>query len=149
MGMHKAAADGLDQWLGLPLENGKPVGLFSDGNGCFTNAVGPPGLGGNMDGIHGMGPGAITYALTEHFALTGDVQWLKANAPRMKANIEWIARQRRLLAKIIPGGDRLWCKGLQPAHQVTPDSGGQLMQFYESEAYYCMAVQRFAEIVAN
>ena len=27
MGMHKEAADGLDQWLGLPLQNRKPVGL--------------------------------------------------------------------------------------------------------------------------
>ena len=51
------------------------------------------------------------------------------------------------LPRRIPGGDRLWCKGLQPAHQVTPDSGGQLMQFYESEAYYWLAVQRFAEIL--
>ena len=64
----------------------------------------------------------------------------------MKANVEWILRQRRLCRGVVPGGDRLWCKGLQPAHQVTPDSGGQLMQFYESEAYYWLAVQRFAGI---
>jgi hypothetical protein len=149
VGMHKAAADGLDQWLGLPLKNGKPTGLFSEGNGCMTNAVGPPGAGGNMDGIHGMGPGAIMFALTEHFALTGDGQWLKASVPRMKANVQWILRQRQLLSEVIPGGKRLWCKGLQPAHQVTPDSGGQLMQFYESEAYYWLAVQRFARILAQ
>ena len=96
-----------------------------------------------------MGPGAIMLALVEHFRLTGDNEWLKANAPRMKANVEWILRQRRLLADVIPGGDRLWCKGLQPAHQVTPDSGGQLMQFYESEAYYWLAVQRFAQILTR
>jgi hypothetical protein len=147
MGMHKEAADGLDQWLSLPLQNKKPVGLFCDGDGCLTQAVGPPGAGGNMDGVHGMGPGAIMFALTEHFRLTGDGEWLKAGAPRMKANVEWILRQRRLLAGVVPGGDRLWCKGLQPAHQVTPDSGGQLMQFYESEGYYWLAVQRFAQIL--
>ena len=96
-----------------------------------------------------MGPGAIMFALVEHFRLTGDDEWLKANAPRMKANVEWILRQRRLLAGIVPGGDRLWCKGLQPPHQVTPDSGGQLMQFYESEAYYWLAVERFADILAQ
>ena len=67
----------------------------------------------------------------------------------MKANAEWILRQRRLLAGVVPGGERLWCKGLQPAHQVTPDSGGQLMQFYESEAYYWLAVRRLAEILAQ
>ncbi len=148
MGMHRQAADGLDQWLGLPIEKKPPVGLFSDGRGCLTQAVGPLGAGGNMDGIHGMGPGAIMFALTEHFRLTGDCRWLQANLPWMKANVDWILRQRRLLASIIPGGDRLWCKGLQPAHQVTPDSGGQLMQFYESEGYYWLAVQRFAQILA-
>jgi hypothetical protein len=149
MGRHKAAADGLDQWLDLPLRNGKPVGHFSDGDGCLTNAVGPPGKGGNMDGIHGFGPGAIMFALTEHFRLTGDDQWLKTHAPRMKANVQWMLRQRRLLAGVLPGGERLWCKGLQPAHQVTPDSGGQLMQFYESEGYYWLAVQRFARILSR
>ena len=57
MGMHKEAGDGLDQWLSLPLERPKPVGHFSDGDGCLTHAEGPPGVGGNMDGIHAMGPG--------------------------------------------------------------------------------------------
>ncbi len=41
MGQHKEAADGLDQWLGLPLHNQKPAGLFSDGDSCLTFAVGP------------------------------------------------------------------------------------------------------------
>ena len=50
-GVHDAAADGLDQWLALPLANEKPVGLFSDGDGCLAHAVGPPGVGGNMDGV--------------------------------------------------------------------------------------------------
>jgi len=149
MGMHKEAEDGLDQWLSLPLQRPKPVGHFSDGDGCLTHAEGPPGAGGNMDGIHGMGPGAIMYALSEHFYLTGNRDWLQTHAPRMKANVEWILRQRRLLSAAIPGGERLWCKGLQPAHQVTPDSGGQLMQFYESEAYYWLAVQRLAQILAQ
>jgi hypothetical protein len=165
MGMHKAAADGLDQWLTLPMETkivpgqgghhgwakpDRPVGLFTDGRGCLTHAEGSPlGVGGHMDGVHSMGPGAIMYPLTEHFRVTGDKEWLKANAPRMKANVEWILRQRRVLAGVVPRGERLWCKGLQPPHQVTPDSGGQLMQFYESEAYYWLAVQRFAQILSQ
>jgi hypothetical protein len=164
MGMHKEAGDGLDQWLTLPMEFNivpgkgghhggakpdRPVGLFSDGRGCLTHAVGPPGAGNHMDGVHSMGPGAIMLPLVEHFRCTGDKEWLKANSPRMKANVEWILRQRHLMAGVVPGGERLWCTGLQPAHQVTPDSGGQLMQFYESEAYYWAAVQRFAQILSQ
>jgi len=161
-GMHKEAADGLDQWLRLPLqpqvvpgEGGhhgwalpdRPLGLFSDGQGCLTHAKGPPGAGGHMDGVHAMGPGAIMFALVEHFRLTGDVAWLKASAPRMKANAEWILRQRQLLAQNLPSGERLWSKGLQPAHVVTPDSHSMHMQFYETEAYYWLAVKRMAELL--
>ena len=50
---------------------------------------------------------------------------------------------------MVPGGERLWCKGLQPALQVTPDSGGLWMQFYECEAYYWAAVAHFADALAT
>ncbi len=161
-GLHKETADGLDQWLRLPVDPtvvpgagghhgwalpDRPLGLFSDGRGCLTHAEGIPGAGGHMDGVHCMGPGAIMFTLTEHFGLTGDLGWLKANAARMKANAEWILRQRRLLAGNLPGGERLWSKGLQPAHVVTPDSERMHMQFYESEAYYWLAVKRMAELL--
>jgi hypothetical protein len=161
-GMHKEAADGLDQWLGLPMQPrivpgagghhpwalpDRPLGHFSDGDGCLTHAEGIPGAGGHMDGVHAMGPGAIMFAAIEHFRLTGDTDWLRANAPRMKANAQWILRQRQLLAGIIPGGQRLWSKGLQPAHVVTPDSERMEMQYYESEAYYWLAVKRMAELL--
>ncbi|MCL5096917.1 MAG: hypothetical protein M1608_05205 [Candidatus Omnitrophica bacterium] len=150
IGMHKEAADGLDQWLELTLERPKPLGLFSDGYGCFTHAkdyIG--GVGGTMDGVHCMGPGAIAWTMTEHYWLTGDEAWLKAAAPRMKANAEWILRQRNLWKTVIPNGDRLWCKGLQPAHVVTPDSANMHMQFYESEAYYWLSVEQLGETLAQ
>jgi hypothetical protein len=97
-----------------------------------------------MDGIHAFGPGSIGWALTEHYWLTGDKKWLEAVAPRIAANAEWMLRQRQVMSKAVPGGERLWCKGLQPALEVTPDSGGLWMQFYEAEAYYCMFVSRMA-----
>jgi hypothetical protein len=162
-GMHRAAADGLDQWLRLPLAPkvvpgsgghhqwavpDRPLGHFSDGQGCLTHAEGAPGAGGHMDGVHCMGPGAIMFSLAEHFRLTGDTNWLKAALPRMKANAEWILRQRQLLAHNLPGGRGLWSKGLQPAHVVTPDSERMHMQFYESEAYYWLAVKNIAELLA-
>jgi hypothetical protein len=148
MGAHDAAADGFDQWLSLPLDREHPVGLFSEGRGALTFAVGPDGIGGNMDGIHAFGPGSIGWALTQHYWMTGDKAWLKANAPRMIANAQWMLRQRRVMSSAVPGGARLWCKGLQPALQVTPDSGGLWMQFYECEAYYWASVSRLAATIA-
>jgi hypothetical protein len=155
MGSHKAAEDGFDQWVSLPMDPNsaghhggalpdRPNGLFSEGHGCLTHAVGPAGAGGHMDGIHAFGPGSIGWALTEHYWMTGDAEWLKANAPRIKANAEWMLRQRQMVSKVVPGGERLWCKGLQPALQVTPDSGGLWMQFYEAEAYYGASLSRLA-----
>ncbi len=161
MGLHREAADGLDQWLKLPLQPhsskdthpyskpDRPLGLFSDGEGALTHAVGPPGAGGHMDAVHAMGPGAIMFALAEHYRLTGDTNWLAANLPRMKANAEWILRQRRLTEHIIPNGQRLWNKGLLPAHVVTPDSFVMHMDFYESEAYYWLAVNSVAGMLAR
>jgi hypothetical protein len=160
-GMHQEAADGLEQWLSLPLQPGavkgtheasksdRPLGHFSEGKGCLTHAVGPEGVGGHMDAVHSMGPGAIMFALAEHFRLTGDLEWLRANAPRMKANAEWVLRQRQVLARNLPAGERLWSKGLQSAHVVTPDSLSMHMQFYESEAYYWLAVKSMAELLAK
>lgn len=161
MGEHQAAADGFDQWLSLPLDPrvseghhgwalpDRPSGLFSDGHGCLTHAEGPAGAGGHMDGVHAFGPGSIGWALVQHYRLTGDASWLRAAAPRLQANVEWMLRQRDLMRSLVPGGDRLWCSGLQPALQVTPDSGGLWMQFYECEAYYCTAVAHFAEALVS
>ena len=174
MGSHQAAEDGYDQWVSLPMQPAiapgmkaeserewepdkqhgwslpdRPVGNFTDGLGCLTLAEGVPGMGGHMDGVHAFGPGSIGWALIEHYRLTGDMTWFKASAPRIKANIDWMLRQRRTVQNMVPGGERLWCKGLQPALQVTPDSGGLWMQFYEAEAYYWAAVQHFAEALAT
>jgi hypothetical protein len=160
MGDHKAAEDGLHQWVSLPMDPDsqghhdwaladRPNGLFSEGRGCLTHAEGPPGVGGHMDGVHAFGPGSIGWALVEHYRLTGDKEWFKAHAPRIKANVEWMLRQRQTVQNMVPGGDRLWCKGLQPALQVTPDSGGLWMQFYEAEAYYWLAVRNFAEALST
>jgi hypothetical protein len=163
-GMHKEAADGLDQWLSLPMQpkaqpggwqgtprcpDDRPYGNFSSGHGCFTHAVGPKGVGGHMDGAHCFGPGAIAYTMCEHWGLTADTAWLKTHAPRMKANADWVLGQRKLLAEILPNGQQLASRGLQPAHVVTPDSGSMHMQFYETEAYYWLAVQRMADMLAT
>ncbi len=145
MGAHKEVEDGFDQFLQLPVDRKTPSGNFSDGTGCLTGAGKNPAY----DSAHMFGPGSIAWALTEHYWLTGDKEWLKAAAPRIKANAEWMLRQRQLLPSLVPGGERLWCRGLQPALQVTPDSGGLWMQFYECEAYYWASVSRFAATLAE
>ena len=161
MGSHKAAEDGFDQWVSLPMDPksgpghnegalpDRPTGLFSEGHGCLTHAVGPKGVGDHMDGIHAFGPGSIGWALAEHYWLTGDTAWLKTNAPRIMANAQWMLRQRQTTKNMLPGGERLWCKGLLPARQPTPDSGGLWMHVYECEAYYWLFLSHFADALST
>jgi hypothetical protein len=160
MGSHAAAEAGYDQWTTLPMDpdstghhewalRDRPSGLFTEGHGCLTHAVGPPGVGGQMDGIHAFGPGSIGWALVEHYRITGDQKWFKANAPRIMANAQWMIRQRHAAEKMVPGGERLWCKGLLPARQPTPDSGGLWMHVYECEAYYWVFLSHFANALST
>ena len=85
-----------------------------------------------MDGVHAFGPGSIGWALTEHYWMSGDTEWFKAvrAADQGQRPVD-AAPTARAYRAVVPGGERLWCKGLQPALQVTPDSGGLWMQFYE------------------
>jgi len=157
MGAHQAAEAGFDQWTSLPMDASPagrheietsietPVGLFSEGHGALSHAVGSNGIGGQMDGIHAFGHGAIGWALAEHYWLTRDKKWLAANAPRIIAGMEWALRQRQVMTQAVPGGQRLWCKGLEPPMQVTPDSGGLWMHFYEAEAYYWSSLAQLAD----
>ena len=171
MGMHKEARDGLHQWLSLPVElnvvlgprpagqvrhqqgtlRDRPLGLYSEGRGCFANAEGPPGVGDNMDGTHGNGAGSIAFAMNEHFLLTGDRDWLERNVARIQANAEWILRQRQWTSTLVPGGERLWCKGLQPAVQISSDKScgsGFFMQYFVTDAMYSLAVGGLAGLLA-
>ncbi len=173
MGLHQQAKDGYHQWLKLPTQpfvsigeiagpklgdnkrdkhfggsfQDRPTGNFSDGYGSFTLAEGVPGIAGHLDGVHAYGPGCIGWAINEHYLLTRDNSWLNANVERIKANVEWMLRQRQFLKKMLPGGERLWGKGLQPALEATPDSQGMFMQWYWSEAFYYATVARFVKLL--
>ena len=65
--------------------------------------------------------------------------------------------QRRMDVAATACRARTWCRaandcgarGCNQPLQVTPDSGGLWMQFYECEAYYWVAVANFAEALAT
>ena len=154
MGSHQAAEDGFDQWMSLPMDPNsaghhewalpdRPNGLFSEGHGCLTHAVGPAG----RRRPHGRRP-----CLRPRLHRLGPRRALLADRRHGVAESQRAADQgqRRVDAasaagrstNMVPGGERLWCKGLLPARQVTPDSGGLWMQFYECEAYYWLFLSR-------
>ena len=92
----------------------RPLGLFSDGRGCLTHAEGPPGAGGHMDGVHGMGPGAIMFTLVEHFRLTGDREWLEGRRGILAECVASLANRDHPTAGLrngLMGVDSDRCKG--------------------------------------
>ena len=76
MGMHKAAADGMGVWLDRQQEDGM---LITDHP---------------HDRMHAAGALAIPWVMVDHYWLTGDQEWLKAQAPRLKAAAQWIVKRR-------------------------------------------------------
>ena len=150
MGMHKEAWTGWTSGSVFPSKTRSRWAFSRTGSVASRMPRARRARGKHGRHLHAMGPGAIMFALVEHFRLSGDGEWLKAKraADESQRRVDF-APEAAPGPRIVPGGDRLWCKGLQPAHQVTPDSGGQLMQFYESEAYYWLVVRRFARILAQ
>ena len=133
MGSHQAAEDGLDQWTSLPMDPSsapghhewalpdRPSGLFSEGHGCLTHAVGPPGAGGHMDGIHAFGPGSIGWALDRTLLADRRRQVAESRRAADQGQRPVDAAAAAGDAKhMVPGGERLWCKGLQPALSADP-----------------------------
>ena len=81
LGMHKVAADGMGLWL----NSQKSDGMLLTDHG--------------HDRKHAMGALLIPWVMAEHYRLTGDLDWLKTQAPRLKAAGHWILERRRATMK--------------------------------------------------
>ena len=85
--------------------------------------------------------------MLEHFGLTRDRDWLAKNAAKLNANADWMIQQRKDFWKAIPGHERLWADGLLPPHNIWDSRVWR--SWYESNASYCHAVARHAEVIAE
>ncbi len=139
-GMHRAARDGLDRWL--ERDESIPVrldGLFSDTRGAMSGV--------EWDWQHAGGPGVIQWQMVEHYLLTGEPDWLTRAAPKLKANADWMIRQRHEYLSDLPGRRRLWICGLLPPHNIWDSANWR--PWYESNANYCFGLDRYAEVIAD
>ena len=136
MGMHRIARDCLALWL----ENQKADG------GLTLNT--------RAERAHAIGQLSIPWVMAEHYRLTGDKEWLKAQAPRLKAAADWIIARRRTTMKDsltpeeqrqIKGGQRSPC-GLQPAISCG-DGGGRY--FIWPDAYGYQSLRLLADVLTE
>jgi hypothetical protein len=93
------------------------------------------------------GAGLLQLAMLDHYALTGDKGWLAKAIPKLKANSEWILRQRKATTEGTGRRQRSWRHGLHPPHNNWDSHVWR--SWYESDAIYCAAVRRFAQVIAD
>ena len=140
MGLHREARDGYEMWLDrVEKPVPPPDGLWTGGPGRFFSGI-------EWDNAHGGGISLIHIRMLEHFLLTRDRPWLAKNAPKLNANADWIVRQRKEFWKGIPGHERLWTNGLLPPHNIWDSR--RWRSWYQSNASYCYALMRHAEVIA-
>jgi hypothetical protein len=101
----------------------------------------------DWDWQHTGGPGQVQWHVVEHYLLTGDRAWFARAAPALRANADWMLRQRRAYPGEVPGRERLWTHGLLPPHNIWDSTNWR--PWYESNAYYCYGLARYAEALAE
>jgi hypothetical protein len=140
IGLHREARDGYEMWLDrVEKPVPPPDGLWTGGPGRFFSGI-------EWDNAHGGGISLIHIRMLEHFLLTRDRPWLAKNAPKLNANADWIVRQRKDFWKDIPGHEKLWVNGLLPPHNIWDSR--RWRSWYQSNASYCYALMRHAEVIA-
>jgi hypothetical protein len=141
MGMHREARDGYEMWLDRaeqPVPT--PDGMWTGGPATFFSGI-------EWDNAHGGGISVIHLDMLEHYCLTRDKAWLKENAKKLNANANWIIEQRKRFWAGIPGRERLWAFGLLPPHNIWDNRVWR--SWYESNATFCLAIERHAEVMAE
>ena len=139
LGMHQVAADGMSIWL----EN-------QHKDGCLS-------LNSGIEQAHKIGALQILWVMTEHYRLTGDKKWLKKEAPRLRAAVDWILQRRRATMKQtltpqesdgIKAGT--WSPyGLQPKVAMGDGDPSGSRYYYWADACGYRSVKLFAEVIAD
>ena len=128
----------------------RPLGHFSDGNGCLTHAEGVPGVGGHMDGVHAMGPGAIMFPHGR--ALPADRGRGLAQGQRRPAQ-----GQRRVDpppapaagSATFPAESDSGARGSSRRTWSRRTANACTCSIYETEAYDWLAVKGLAQVLAR
>lgn len=141
MGMHKVAADGMAVWL----EHQQ-----FDGRLLLMNYVG--------ERNHAAGAFTIPWVMAEHYRLTGDVEWLKTEEPRLSEAARWILNERRATMKETLSAAEMeglkagtWSPyGLQPPVLAgDPDAVRGAVYNFANEGFAYQAVKLLADVIED
>ena len=139
LGMHEVARDGMSIWL----ENQQQDGSLS--------------LNSGMEKAHKVGALQLMWVMTEHYRLTGDKQWLKKEAPRLKAVADWILNRRRTTMKKELSQQEIdgikagtWSPyGLQPKVSMGDGNPSGSRYYYWADSCGYQSVKLLADVLAD
>jgi hypothetical protein len=145
LGVHDVAEGGLNFWLkarkhatGNFHGMGNPrVNYFSDFDGLLLLYW--------YDMKHTEGHADILRAAALHARMTGDRDWVRAVAPKLKKACEFILRQRKSWDPAVPPGT--WVYGLQGP--LSAGDGADLAWYYLQDKTMCVAVMQVAQVLAD
>ncbi|MGD0897050.1 MAG: hypothetical protein ABR915_04385 [Thermoguttaceae bacterium] len=139
LGMHHAARDGISVWL----EGQQKDGALS--------------LNSGMERAHKVGALQLLWVMAEHYRLTGDKEWLRKEAPRLKAAVDWILARRSATmkqdltqAEIEGIKTGKWSPyGLQPKVAMGDGDPSGSRYYYWADSSGYQSVKLFADVVAD
>ena len=115
----------------------KPDADVTSWNGFFPGDVGLRWLSEN---------GFILWALCQHYKLTGDTNWLKANAQRLVDSADWVIRETTA-TKVMENGTKPRNWGLLPKGR--PSDLGDWDNWYFNDTYSYMGIRNASEVLAD
>jgi len=134
MGMHDVSRDGLTVWL----DHQQPDGAL---------------LFGQLDQMHTTGAMVLPYVYAEHYWLTGDKEWLRSQAPQLKAAADYIIKRRRTSMKEQWSAKDLAAvrQGAIPHHGLQPpmSSGGYGGGQNWADFFAYRSVRMLADVLAE
>lgn len=137
LGMHREAADGMSVWLEGQREDG-----------ALT-------LKSGMERAHLVGALQLPWVMAEHYWLTGDKEWLRREAPRLKRAADWILGRRQMKKELTPqeraglAAGTFSPYGLQPKVAMGDGDPSGSRYYYWADACGYRSVRLLADALAE
>lgn len=136
MGYHKEVEDYTKYFIARQGSR-KPDADVTSWKGFFPGDVGLRWLSEN---------GFVLWALCQHYKLTGDTNWLKANAQRLIDSADWVIRETTA-TKVLENGVKPRHWGLLPKGR--PSDLGDWDNWYFNDTYSYMGIRNASEVLAD
>jgi hypothetical protein len=144
-GMHDLAARFLEPFV--KLQGSKPLpGSFRSTEATY-HGVRPDPQRDYTNSGYNLNHGWMLWTLAEHYLLSHDRDWLRANMPSMLKAADWIVTERKATMQVNPDGSRVWEYGLLPAGQL--EDNEEWHHWFAVNGYACKGLHVAAQAIGD